>query len=581
MINLLHLNKLKTLIIFFTILIFHTVVAEDEPINIWEQDQNESLEKTQINNQEKKIIKSPILSESIKKITINIDEQKIDNSENSIIGIFDPKENDFNLNMWSSSDGNDIKNILKRISKLKLSKFSEDLLFKVLFTNAYPPQKNLNSKEFLKIKIDWLIKNKKIEDLETLLKTNPEVGQEPKAIKFLINEYLASADIKSACEGISLISKDIKSNYLDKFNIYCLINSNQKEEAQLVLDLLKEKGFKDKFFENKINFLLGFAETTSQKVLDNNLVNFYLSHITSNNFKYEPNEQTNKYIWRYLSSANLIKFDDIENEDIILTYELAAAEETLRKDEVFKIYLKMNFNFSQIKNVQEVYKNLPGYKARALLYQSALLNDDVERKLYLAFLLKELFIKAKLANVYTEELSNILTNINQNDIPESYKELVEKNIKIGSITEKKIKFDNEILHRSKVIKHFLDNNEKNSRTEKDFKTVYKKIKRNKKYFISIKDIIVLESLYSDGVSLPKDLDFNTLSSELTIPKNLDDLVTQNQTGLVMLKIIEIIGEDDIQNLDPETIYFINRILNKLEFKKIRNNILKAVLPVRV
>ena len=47
----------------------------------------------------------------------------------------------------------------------------------------------------------------------------------------------------------------------------------------------------------------------------------------------------------------------------------------------------------------------------------------------------------------------------------------------------------------------VENNEKLSRTEKDFKTVYKKIKRNKKYFISIKDIVVLESLVADGVIL--------------------------------------------------------------------------------
>ena len=127
----------------------------------------------------------------------------------------------------------------------------------------------------------------------------------------------------------------------------------------------------------------------------------------------------------------------------------------------------------------------------------------------------------------------------------------------------------------------MDNNEDISRTEKDFKAVYKKIKKNKKYFLSIKDIIVLESLRDDGVSLPGDLDFNNISSQLTIPQNLEDLVNQNQTGLLMLKIIEIIGEDSIRDLDSETIYFLNRILNKMNLKKIRNHILSEALPVRV
>ena len=61
-------------------------------------------------------------------------------------------------------------------------------MFKVLFTNAYPPKKDLTSSEFLKIKIDWLIKSGRIKDLEDLLLTNPIVGQETKAVKFLINE---------------------------------------------------------------------------------------------------------------------------------------------------------------------------------------------------------------------------------------------------------------------------------------------------------------------------------------------------------------------------------------------------------
>ena len=71
-----------------------------------------------------------------------------------------------------------------------------------------------------------------------------------------------------------------------------------------------------------------------------------------------------------------------------------------------------------------------------------------------------------------------------------------------------------------------------------------------------------------------------MSSELTIPENLQDLVSQNQIGLVMLKIVEIIGEDNVSDLDPETLYFLNKILNDLNLKKIRNNILSEALPAK-
>ncbi len=578
MISLLHLNKLIIFTVFFVFLTLGPVLGTDEPADIWE-DNDEQSEQNGKEDKKDITIESPILSDSVEKIIIKIDEDEIEKESESVIGIFDPEENNFNLNMWSETDGLEIKKILKRIDKLKLSKLSEDLLFQVLFTNAYPPQKNLSSEEFLKIKIDWLINKKRIRDLETLLNTNPEVGKNSKAIKFLVNEYLSSADIKSACEKVSFIDSKVQNNYLEKFTIYCLINNDRKEEAQIVLDLLIERGLKDKFFEDKINFLLGINDKTTQKILDNDLLNFYLSYVTSDNFKYEPTDKTNTYIWRYLSAANLIQVNDFEDEETILSYEQAASQDSFDSDEIFQIYLKMNFNFNQLVNAQEIYKNLPNYKARGLIYQSILLSDNVEKKLYLAFLLKELFVKDKILNVYKAELSNILKSFNPSQIPAEYDELVKDHIDQKETT--KIKFNNDILHRSKVIRHFLNDQEVLSRTEKDFKSVYKKIKRNKKYFISIKDIVVLDSLAADGVSLPDDLDYSKLSAELTVPKNLYDLANQNQIGLVMLKIVEIIGEDNIRNLDPETIYFLNKILNELNLKKIRNNILSEALPVRV
>ena len=92
---------------------------------------------------------------------------------------------------------------------------------------------------------------------------------------------------------------------------------------------------------------------------------------------------------------------------------------------------------------------------------------------------------------------------------------------------------------------------------------------------------MLETLSSDGLKIPKELDINKLSEKLTIPTNINLLVKYNEIGLLMLKLVEIIGSDDIQNLDPETLYFIVNILNKAKMKKVRNQILNLTLPLRV
>ena len=140
MISLSHLNKIIFFVIFLIILTFNPVLGEDEPVDIWEKKENQN-ENEEIDQEKDITIESPIISDDIKKIVINIDENAITEQNQSVIGIFDPEKNNFNLNMWSKTDGEDIKKVLKRLDKLELSKLSEDLLFQVLFTNAYSPKK--------------------------------------------------------------------------------------------------------------------------------------------------------------------------------------------------------------------------------------------------------------------------------------------------------------------------------------------------------------------------------------------------------------------------------------------------------
>ena len=553
--------------------------AEEEPIDIWKLETSNEQNSLETVIEENDSVDNSIIqiNENVTQDIEIINYNKIE-EENTIVGLYDPDENGLKIDMWLPSDGNQIKEILNRLNKIKLSNDANEILEIALLTNSYSPNANISEGDFINFKVEYLIKNNDKELIKSYLLKNSNKTYHAKLIKYYANENLAESDLESACEifdNINIINDD----YLYKFKIYCLINNERKEEAQLVFDLYQEKDSKDKFFEDKINFLLGITDQTTQKILDDDLLNFYFSYITSNNFEYEPNDKTDKYIWKYLSSANLIQVNNFEDENVIFTYEQAAAQNSFDNDEIFTIYLKMNFNFNQLMNAEEIYKNLPNYKARALIYQSMLLTDGIEKKINLAFLLKDLFIKDKILSVYVEELSSVLKSIDPDLIPEAYAELVEQNL--DSELTKKIKFDNDILHRSKVIKHFLDENQKLSKTENDFKSVYKKIKKNKKYFISIRDIVVLESLAADGISLPEDLDYTALSSQLTVPKNLEDLASQNQIGLVMLKIVEIIGEDNISDLDPETVYFLNKILNELNLKKIRNNILSEALPVRV
>ena len=78
--------------------------------------------------------------------------------------------------------------------------------------------------------------------------------------------------------------------YLNKFKVYCLIIKGNRDEAQLIFDLVtfSKQGLNDNFFENKFNFLMDYIDNFDEKTSDINILNFHLSHRTIPNFKYQP-----------------------------------------------------------------------------------------------------------------------------------------------------------------------------------------------------------------------------------------------------------------------------------------------------
>ena len=207
--------------------------------------------------------------------------------------------------------------------------------------------------------------------------------------------------------------------------------------------------------------------------------------------------------------------------------------------------------------------------------------DKEENKIKLLFLLKDLFKKSNLSNVFYEFMSDELKKIDSKNIPESYVEVVKKNIiskeefRLG-----KIKYDDKVLHRSRIIRFYTEKDTPIQKSQKDLNNVYKKIKRNKDYFFSAKDLVLVESLEKDGLVIPKGINQKETAKKYNIPGNLLDLFKNGETGMLLLKFVEIIGQDEVYDLDPETIYFITNILNQAKLIKFRNNILITALPLR-
>ena len=579
------LNK-KYLPIFIIpfILLNNIATAEEEPVDIWDLEQKSEQNNSEIILQDDDISNDSIVSFKIEQNdkSQTVKGTNLDSNNVNLAGLYDPTDNGLTIDMWFNTDGNEIISIFNRINKINLSNDAKEILNIALLTNSYFPQINITEEKFANYKTDYLIQNGDLDLIKLYLLKNENNSFNSKLLSYYVEQYLSNFDIENACTIFNEINF-LNDDYLTKFKIYCLIYEDRKEEAQLQFDLIKELGFEDEFFENKFNFLMGYTLNDEQQLSENNILDFHLSHRTNSQFQYQPNKNTSKIIWKYLSSSNLLEnINEIDLEDMekISLIEKATHEKNYSEDELLDLYKRFQFSIDQLINVKDTYKILPTTQGRALLYQRLLLTKDTTEILDLSSKLKDSFIGENIGNAFKEKLSKMLSKIPIENVPSNYSTFYNKNLINQNPINMRIKINNKVIHQSKLINYFRESSDI-KKVEKETNDLIKKIKKNKDYFVSKKDLILLESLQSDGVKISKKylnlFEFN----QSDIPTDIQLLINNNEIGLVLLRFVEIIGEDELKYLGPDTVYFMVSVLNQLNIDPIRNNILLKVLPLKV
>ncbi len=569
-------NRRFIYLVYLFVLFINNILFANEPIDIWDI-QIKKADET-VKDKEAKT-KNFYQKETDTENNIIIG-QKLETTNIKLAGLYDPQSNGLKIDMWSNSDGEEIKILLEKNINRRLSKFSEKLLDIALLTNSYLPTKNITEEEFLEFKYDYLIQKKNLNLIKTFLENNPYIENNEKLIKFYADYFLALSETQNACE-IFENAGSINNKYLNEFRIYCLINENKRDQAQLLFDLSGELDGIDNFFENKFNLLMQYTEN-DENISDENILYFHLSHRTNKKFEYRPNLNSPKFIWKYLSSSNILKnieTFDIKNPEEFKLIEIATNEGIYDEDELFQTYKKFQFNINQLINAEEIYKTLPSYEGRALLYQRLLLSVDIEQKLTFASLLLNSFQKSKLKNLFKNELKEILKSIEIENVPSNYTTFYDQNLKSNSIKETKIKINNKVIHQSKLLNYFL-NKTSLPKVEKETNDMLKKFKRDKKYLFTQKDIILLETLKNDGIKIDKKYE-NLYQYKYKISPEFNNYIKNDELGLILLKIVDIIGDNELNQLDMDTLNLLIATFNSINNIDLRNEVLLEILPLKV
>ena len=574
------LSKFFINTIIFFLLIFNQFVYANEPVDIWSVDKKESENNsvnTNLDNNISDETETIVIEENL---TNTIEEGEITNRR-KIVGLYDPEENGFALEMWNNTDPKKIFELSKKINNMDLSEDAKNIYTKLLLTNSYSPSKKNDEKNFLDMKSNWLIKFRDIDLIKEYLKKNVDIEPNEQLTKFVLDELFAINEKKQACKFLEELNTNFKDNYLTKYSIYCLIYLKKYEQASLRYDLEKELGYNDPFFEKKFQFLLGYI-SNSTDTSEKDLLNLHLSFLTNKEYKYLPNDKTPKIYWRYLSSNNLLESTnniDIKDENQISLLEKATHRGNYEEIDLLNLYKRFQFSVDQLLNIEGEILRISKIQSRALLYQGILLNNDPNTVTNLSKLLKESFEKENISNAFNRELKKILENFKLEELSSDLTEFYSKNLEEVSL-ENEIKFNNKILHQSKLVKYFGKDNISMKKIEKDLNNYLKKIKKSKKNYLITKDIVLIEAMVSDGIEIKEEYKNLYNSKENTIPTDIQVLINDQEIGMAVLRLIEIIGQDKIKDLGSETLYFLINALNQMDIDPIRNEILYSVLPLR-
>ena len=99
--------------------------------------------------------------------------------------------------------------------------------------------------------------------------------------------------------------------------------------------------------------------------------------------------------------------------------------------------------------------------------------------------------------------------------------------------------------------------------------------------MSKKDIIFIEAIKSDGIEISKKYKDLYEIVETEMPTDIQVMINNEDIGGALLRIVEVIGRDKIEDIDDDTLYFIISTFNQLNLDPIRNKILLQILPLKV
>ena len=585
-------NKILYGVLLSTLLLAEISFSET-PKDIWEQ--SKSIKKVETNNNLETQNKEELPPTTILQIPkteleiSNISQTEIEQSNRqAIFGIYDPGATNIPVTFWDNMSPEIFDSFRQTMAQGDNRRSVNQLIARVFFSKTNLSNHEDKGVAYLNFVSSFLAHSQDTKLIDSVIDQNNLLLNNEQLLGFLINNNFSNYQIEKACKYAQNLGAEIKNFELQKFKILCLVQAKESKKALANLELIRENGFKDDFFIQKVNFLLGMLLARQGESKTDTLLNIHLSSLVDPMFNpnfsvFKGDLNKTKYFFnspfveKILLENKDSKKEFVTEEDFALVefLEQGSNIELFKTENIFAIYKKIIFGIEDLLNPNETYIKYHPVKGRALLYQAILLTKDQQQKLTFIEALQNSYKKSKFLNLGNKVYYQLISDIDQKYLT---KEVQEQMVQYFESLKKKksdLETNDKFLHTSDAV--FLLTDEKpESKSKKSLET-FADLVDDKKYEVTKRDVAMINLLAQQKVYLPSSLRKFVNPDEIYIPNKIYNMLEKNENNKATLEVLQLVKSLNSSKEYARDFLVITKILDRLGFGLIKQDFIKYEL----
>ena len=580
------LNNLLLNILFCSVVIAQSAIAETR--DIWQQSKSIKPSENKNLEIENKNELPPINLNQSNKTELqisSINQSALDNENKEVVfGIYDPKLTNINIDFWKPISSEVFNNFSSEIFKNEYSVSTSKLINRIFFSKTNLSHLDDKGLAYLNFVSTYLAKTKDSKLIDAVIDQNNLLLNNEKLLDFLVNNYFTSYQIDKACKYAVNMGAEIKNFELQKFKIFCLVKNKENKKALANLELMRESGFKDDFFIQKINYLLGMLLARQGEENTDTLLNIHLSSLANPDFNpsftvFKNDASKTKYFFNspFISKSPIFnnKQDSLTDDDfeLIRFLEEGSNIESFPLEKLYALYKKIVFKIDDLLVPNEAFSKYHPVKGRALLYQSIILTRDQQQRLKLIELIKDNYNKDNLAKLGNKVYFSFISSIDKKYLSAEIIQKIFENSQNSKQNNVKVLNNVKYLYQSDVVTLLF--NKKINQNQKKNLEKFASLLDSKKYQASEKDIVLATLLAEQKTNLPSSLKKIINTDEIYIPNKIYDMIERKEYSKATLELVLLTQKLQDSKDYARDFLIIIKILDRLNFSLIKQEFINS------